>query len=551
MEEQRQQQAARKVFQQKLLQNAMVEGNEDEVKKELEVQEQKTSEELQSERASLKIRETGWWFWRTVVIPPNAYVVHTRRGCSKPITLGLGLSFRFRPRTDSYLAVPATLQTIGIVAQGISKEKQGISILAYVQWLISDFSIAYRRLDFSDPKDPVSIVNAQLREQAEAAIKDKISTMTVEEILTDKAPIIEELTQRMKTVAEGASQGGVGGGLGLQIVTVQIKEAFVCSQRLWEFLQAPFRNEREREARLSRLRVEEEIRQQELSNHKSIESSEAQTQSDIAKFKASKERESFEIVLKERMCTQEIQSQEQQRNIELQQQIQTQQRASLRALEEQGLRNAQEIGLIKLQQEQQLALERAKLDAEKALQSKEMSVAASIKQLEVETKLKQYEYQLRLQQLEGQKVLLTKEHEVAQQELQQRLQRQATEQEYRLELEQAQFEQERSQEQETNRIQNEQKQKELEFLKAKQAIENGLSQASLTSRMIDALPDLAKQLPKIQELRTLHISSDPNSTDGFSILTTYLAKLLEMARGLGLKIPGTETIEAPQTDEKK
>ena len=42
----------------------------------------------------------------------------------------------------------------------------------------------------------LGIVNAQLREQAEAAIKDKIATMSVEDVLTDKAPIIEELTAR-------------------------------------------------------------------------------------------------------------------------------------------------------------------------------------------------------------------------------------------------------------------------------------------------------------------------------------------------------------------
>src|SRR5215213_730838 len=38
----------------------------------------KTSEELQLEKEPLPVRETGLLFWRRVIVPPNAYVVHTR-----------------------------------------------------------------------------------------------------------------------------------------------------------------------------------------------------------------------------------------------------------------------------------------------------------------------------------------------------------------------------------------------------------------------------------------------------------------------------------------
>jgi len=91
-----------------------------------------------------------------VIVPPNAYVVHTRIGRQAPVTLGLGLSFPYDPHKDSYLVVPAAMQTIGVAAYCISKEKQGINVLAYVQWQINDFGIAYRKLDFSDSRDPQS-----------------------------------------------------------------------------------------------------------------------------------------------------------------------------------------------------------------------------------------------------------------------------------------------------------------------------------------------------------------------------------------------------------
>jgi len=221
------------------------------------------------------VRETGFWRWKRVIVPPNAYVVHTRMGRDAPMTLGLGKSFRYNPETDAYLLVPAAMQTIGIVAKSITQEKQGINILAYLQWQINDFSIAYKKLDFSDSRDPLGIVNAQLGEQAEATIKDKIATMSVEDVLTDKAPIIEELTKRLEAVTEGA--GGRQEGLGIKIVTVQIREALVSSQKLWQDLQAPFRHQQEKVARISQLTMQNEVQQKELESRQLKETSETET----------------------------------------------------------------------------------------------------------------------------------------------------------------------------------------------------------------------------------------------------------------------------------
>jgi hypothetical protein len=134
-------------------------------------------------------------------------------------------------------------------------------VQAYVQWIIDDFSQAYRRLDFSDASDPMRVTNVQLQQQAEATIKDTVATMGIDAILSDKQPIIEELTRRLRTVAEGAEDGA---GLGLRIVTVQIKEAVVSSASLWENLQMGFRAERAKEARLAALATESIVREKEL-----------------------------------------------------------------------------------------------------------------------------------------------------------------------------------------------------------------------------------------------------------------------------------------------
>jgi flotillin len=182
---------------------------------------------------AVDVRITGFWRFRTVVVPPNAYVVHTTRGREAPVTLGMGKSFRFNPYKDAYLVVPATTQTILISAPCICREHQGILVQGYVQWIIEDFAKTYRKLDFSDPVDPMRIVNTQLKEQAEATIKDTVATMSIDDVSSDKQPIIKELTRRLREVTEGDNKQK---GLGLGIVTVQIKEAVVSSARLWETL---------------------------------------------------------------------------------------------------------------------------------------------------------------------------------------------------------------------------------------------------------------------------------------------------------------------------
>ena len=233
--------------------------------------------------AAVAVRITGWWRFKNVIVPPNAYVVHTRRGRQDPVNLGLGVSFRFDPVTDAFLVVPAVMQTIIIHANCKCRERQGIVVQGYVQWIIDDFEVAYRRLDFSDAADPMRVVNVQLREQAEATIKDKVAVMGIDEVLADKQPIIEELTSRLRQVAEG--EGG-DTGLGLRIVTVQIKEAVVCSSKVWEMLQGPFRAERAASARLAEIENQAVVERQAQKTRAEQERLKIEAQAEVDRIQA-------------------------------------------------------------------------------------------------------------------------------------------------------------------------------------------------------------------------------------------------------------------------
>lgn len=261
---------------------------------------------------AIDYRVTGFWIWKTVVVPPNVYVIHTRRGRTEPVTIGLGISFRFNPYTDAFLLIPAAMQTIIINARCICTDRQGILVQAYVQWIIDDIRTAYRKLDFSDPEDPMRIVNVQLREQAEAAIKDKVATMGIDEVLSDKQPIIAELTHRLRAVAEGSRQDQ-DAGLGLKIVTVQIKEAVVSSTRLWENLQKPFRAEREKIARMAELASQQQIAARELEYRQTRTTAELEAEGRLAELRAAKEQELYDRQQAEKVRRHELEQQGEQR----------------------------------------------------------------------------------------------------------------------------------------------------------------------------------------------------------------------------------------------
>ncbi len=504
----------------------------------------KTSEELQLEKEPIRVRETGFWIWRHIIVPPNAYVVHTRMGRKEPVTLGLGLSFRYNPYADAYLVVPAAMQTIGIVANCISQEKQGVNILAYVQWQINDFAVAYRKLDFSDARDPLGIVNAQLREQAEAAIKDKIATMSIEEVLTDKEPIIEELTTRLKAVAEGRSQNGnspgaaaTGEGLGIKIVTVQIKEALVSSQRLWEHLQAPFRYEQEKKARISFLLAQDEIRQKELENRQLAETSEAETLVAIERIKQGKQTEALEVRLTEESTRFGREQEMVRQKVQLEEQTTVTQRESEQRLQTQAAQVQQAMKLAALRRRQEEALEQTRLDAEASARQKVLQVDQALQELAEETRLAEARLLATQAQLERETTLKEREaafnllvqgqadeiKELAQAAV---LSRQRQETLARLELEEA-----------ANQVKLALAAGEADLARTQQEIRNLVNSNDLTGRLVERLPDLAAHMPQIQELKVLQTGDGNAAAD---VLTAFLARMLAVAESLGLPITRPE-----------
>src|SRR5256714_3157157 len=203
------------------------------------------------------------------------------------------------------------------------------------------------------------LVNLQLKEQAEAAIKDKVATISVQDVLSDKQPIIEELTARLRAVAEG--EGGSDTGLGLRIVTVQIKEAVVSSARLWENLQKPYRTEQERLARLAELSTEVAIAERELAAARERDTQQMENERELAELRARNEALSFDRESAEQLRRAIREEEDGQRLAELRNE------STLHALRLERERQAEEAEMTRQRVDQEYAVRRLTLDHELAL----------------------------------------------------------------------------------------------------------------------------------------------------------------------------------------
>jgi hypothetical protein len=369
--------------------------------------------------------------------------------------------------------------------------------------------------------------------------------MSVQEVLTDKEPIIEELTTRLKTVAEGRSQGdrAVDEGLGIKIVTVQIKEALVSSQRLWQDLQAPFRYEQEKAARISYLVAQDEIRKKELENRQFTETSEAQTMVEIERIKQSKQTEAVELRLAEETQRFTREQETLRQKIQLEEQTTLTRRESEQRLLAQAAQAEQQRKLEMLSQTQVEAIERTRLDAEASARQKTLQVEQALQELAEETRLAEMNAQAEQQRIERETTLRRQESEfkLLLQDLADRLQgatleaglaRTRQETLARLELQEA-----------TNRVKLALAEREAEIARSQQEVRNLVGQGDISARLIDKLPELAARMPEVQELKVLQLGQ---SDGAFDALPLFLAKLLAIAESMGVRLAPEQPGEPKQ-----
>lgn len=190
-------------------------------------------------------RKLSGLFFETAL--PNEYLVEVGRKDVRP-RLG-GRRFRlFR----KFLRIPASVQTLVFTTDNANVDYQGIGVDGYASWRVDPEhpEVAVRTLDFFDEDDPMARTNAELRTICVEAVRHVISNMSIDDALKKKDEIAENLSRQLK---------GIERKWGILFDQVGIEKVRIMSDRLFEQLQAQFRDGLRLEVERKRIATDREI----------------------------------------------------------------------------------------------------------------------------------------------------------------------------------------------------------------------------------------------------------------------------------------------------
>ena len=176
-----------------------------------------------------KRRKLSGLFFETAL--PNEYLVQVGRGTVQPV-LG-GRRFRlFR----KFLRVPGSVETLYFSTDNANVNYQGIGVEGYASWRIDPEhpEVAIATLDFFDEDDPMRDTNVKLTTICVEAVRHVIANMSIDDALKKKDEIGEDLKQQLKKFEQR---------WGILFDQVGIEKVRIMSEKLFEDLQAEYRDQ--------------------------------------------------------------------------------------------------------------------------------------------------------------------------------------------------------------------------------------------------------------------------------------------------------------------
>ncbi|MBN2694626.1 hypothetical protein JXR93_08185 [bacterium] len=211
---------------------------------------------------------------------PNEYLVVVGNRKVEPI-LG-GRKFKLFKRI---LRVPAYVQRLYFKTDNANIDYQGIAIEGYASWRINPKTpeIAISTLDFFDENDPMEKTNEDLKTICIEAVRHVIANMSIEDAIRKKDEIAESLKLQLKSIEER---------WGIVFDNVGIEKVSVMSSKVFQDLQAEYRNQLRLNSEKQRLAVDKEISSSENSIKEEIMFQKLQSERKI-KEKELSEKEGF------------------------------------------------------------------------------------------------------------------------------------------------------------------------------------------------------------------------------------------------------------------
>lgn len=201
---------------------------------------------------------TGLWFETAL---PSEYLV-TLGGKLRPVRGGR--AFRWFGLRKC-IRIPASIQTLEFATDNANMHFQGLGIEGYAAWQIDESqpARAISTLDMFDEHDPMARTNRELNLMCVEAVRHVIANMSIEDAMRKKEEIASRLTEQLKQVESR---------WGIIFHQVGVRSVRVMSGRVFEDLQASYRNEMRLKSSQSRIDTDRLIAQQENKQREETES---------------------------------------------------------------------------------------------------------------------------------------------------------------------------------------------------------------------------------------------------------------------------------------
>lgn len=466
--------------------------------------------------------------WGIVTAKPSEYLIHMRRGRVRRRSTGQGASC-FKLPWDSVAIIPTTINRLQFTADQVTLEKVGMRVTGLAVYRIVEPEIAFRMLNFSYAERASLKLAEILREMFVGATRRHVANLRVEDVMTRrKDAIAAELLTELAPVLDGSgrSDDSTDMGWGVVLDTVEIQDVRVLSEEVFANMQATYRAELAARAREAQLEREALVSAREQEHARALERARLEAEAERRRLQAEAESRSTAIELAEEGKRATLRAESGRATIE-REQAESIARLQARArVEAEQARQHEEArrGEIEREQAERIAQVRAK--AAVAVEEAERIEQARRAALERQARLA-----LAQQQVDAQ------EHEAAVQREQQEAEREAARARAEAELEQARAEAQgrlRTQQLELERLAGG---LEVELLRARKQVEDTVSadriQLELVTRALPSIADAFAQ--QVGELRLTQIGT---GEDPSAMLARGMAQVIEVARGLGLRLPG-------------
>lgn len=215
-----------------------------------------------SEGDPSKMRRMGF-----VSAKPSEYLIFYRRGKLMERRSGQGAR-AFKWPWDTVAIVPTTLKEVIFQANQITVDNVDVRLRGIVLYRICDPLRIYKLINFSYRQAAEAKLARMIADMCRSTAKWLVANMNVEECLRRRK---EEIAQALKKeVASVVSRDGPK-GWGLEIITIDIQDIYIQDEELFSALQAKFKAEKDREAKLAQLEMSRDVEKRTISTQRELE----------------------------------------------------------------------------------------------------------------------------------------------------------------------------------------------------------------------------------------------------------------------------------------